>query len=312
MKKVSVLLCTYNQEKYIAQAIESAVNQKTDFEYEILVGDDCSQDKTPDIVKKYAEKYPGLVKAICREKNLGASGNEEDLIKQSKGEYIALLEGDDFWTDENKLQKQVDFLDSHPDYAACFGKIMIVDENSVRQEGLEQYSPYFDGGEYTVENYQQYIFPGQTASSMYRRSAIENIYEMVKHNKKCMPRVPVVDVFMILAVLSQGRIYTSTDIYAAYRYVTQKGSGTWSSKHDFYSVKNVVFFLYQLKELERVGREIGIDLDFDEKRNFEFDKVAMKKGEISIFSVQTIRFFIWLWYRDKHKLYEFVKGRHKK
>jgi len=113
---VSVMIITYNHEKYIAQAIESALMQKTNFDYEIVIGEDCSTDKTRDIVIEYAKKYPEKIKPILNEENLGAIANLVKTLKHCKGKYVALLEGDDYRTDPYKLQKQVDFLESNPDY----------------------------------------------------------------------------------------------------------------------------------------------------------------------------------------------------
>ncbi len=109
-------MITYNHEKYIAQAIESALMQKTNFDYEIVIGEDCSTDGTREIVKYYAEKYPEKIRAIFNEKNLGMIPNFINTLNKCRGKYIAMLEGDDYWTDPYKLQKQVDFLESHPDY----------------------------------------------------------------------------------------------------------------------------------------------------------------------------------------------------
>ena len=145
-KKVSVVIATYNQEKYIRHTLESVVNQKTNFEFEALVGDDCSTDGTAAVVREFAEKYPDIIVPFIREKNLGMGGNTADLVFRTSGEYVAFIEGDDYWIDDYKLQKQVDFLDSHQDYVACFGLCQIVDENEVRQPDREQYSGFMKEG----------------------------------------------------------------------------------------------------------------------------------------------------------------------
>lgn len=116
---LSVALITYNQEKYIAECIEGMVNQKTDFPFEIVIGEDCSTDNTRAICQQYAEQYPELIRLILPEKNLGMMGNWINTIKSCNGKYIAICEGDDYWTDDLKLQKQVDFLENNPDYSLC-------------------------------------------------------------------------------------------------------------------------------------------------------------------------------------------------
>lgn len=118
--KVSVSLITYNHEKYIAHAIESVVCQKTDFPFELVIGEDCSTDKTRQIVELYARRFPELIRVADRPKNLGLVRNAIQTISDCRGEYIALLEGDDYWVDDCKLQKQSDFLDRNNDCAFCF------------------------------------------------------------------------------------------------------------------------------------------------------------------------------------------------
>ncbi|MBJ7429339.1 MAG: glycosyltransferase [Bacteroidia bacterium] len=113
---VSVCLITYNHAKYIAQAIESVLMQQTNYEWELVIADDFSTDGTREIIKEYKTKYPEKIKLILQEKNVGANKNWIDLLSYPKSKYIAYFEGDDYWIDKNKLQKQIDFLESNPDY----------------------------------------------------------------------------------------------------------------------------------------------------------------------------------------------------
>jgi glycosyltransferase involved in cell wall biosynthesis len=121
--KVSVQVITYNHEKYIAQAIESVLMQEVNFDYEIVIGEDCSTDKTREIVLAYQEKHPDKIRALLRERNLGGMKNVVETFNACRGEYIAALEGDDYWTSPHKLQKQVDYLDQHPECALCFHNV---------------------------------------------------------------------------------------------------------------------------------------------------------------------------------------------
>lgn len=312
MIRVSVIIATYNQERYIAKAIESVICQKCDFEYEVLIGDDASNDGTGEIVRKYADENPELISGIVRNKNLGPTKNFMDLFSRAKGEYIALLEGDDYWTDDKKLNKQVCFLDSHPEYVASFGRCIIVDENGCRDGTREKYMTWIPGGEYTVRDVNEFLIPGQTATVMYRKAAIVELLGDIKRDRRIMPRVPVLDFFLILGILSKGKIYTLQDELAAYRYVMAKDSGSWSSKNDFFSFRNVIFFLYRLKEMERIGKLLGMELDYDNRRWHEFEKVAEYKGELPFVAVNVIRFFIWLWYRDKKEFNRLFRERHRK
>lgn len=138
--KVSVALITYNHEKYVSQALDSILMQLVDFEHEIVVGDDYSTDATRKILLAYQEKYPDRVRLQLAGKNRGISHNFAQTINACHGNYIALLEGDDYWSDPHKLQKQVDFLEDNLSFSLCFTDSSIVDENgnTVRVERLEE------------------------------------------------------------------------------------------------------------------------------------------------------------------------------
>lgn len=118
---LSVIVAAYNHEKYIRDAIEGILSQKTDFGYEILVHDDASTDKTAAIIREYEIKYPKVVKGIYETENRFQKGdiNKVVLDLQREGKYFAFLDGDDYWIDREKLQKQVEFLESHEDYSMC-------------------------------------------------------------------------------------------------------------------------------------------------------------------------------------------------
>jgi glycosyltransferase involved in cell wall biosynthesis len=134
--KLSVSIVTYNQKKFIEQTIESVLQQQVDFDYEIIIGDDCSTDGTREILLNYQEKYPNLIKLILHpQKNEGIPGkaNFVSTIYAAKGKYIAMLDGDDYWIDPFKLQKQVDFLEANPDFAICFHPVKTVYENEDRE-----------------------------------------------------------------------------------------------------------------------------------------------------------------------------------
>ncbi len=127
-KKVTVVCVTYNQEAYIRQALDGMLMQKTDFPYEILVGDDASTDGTAAVIREYAEKYPDKITAVLREKNIGAGKNSTDLYARIRTPYVAVCDGDDYWIDENKLQKQVDFLEAHPECGLCLTHLRMIFE----------------------------------------------------------------------------------------------------------------------------------------------------------------------------------------
>jgi len=129
---VSINCITYNHEKYIKEALEGFLMQKTNFKYELLIHEDASTDNTANIIKKYEKKYPKIIKPIYQKENQFSKGikiNFEFNYKRSKGKYIALCEGDDYWTDPYKLQKQVDFLEDHKEFSICFHSVEKIDED---------------------------------------------------------------------------------------------------------------------------------------------------------------------------------------
>jgi len=121
---VSICCITYNHEKYIHQCLDGFMMQKCDFDFEVLIHDDASTDRTQKIIKEYQNKYPNIIKPILRQENLYSKGikglNKKFNFSRAKGKYIAMCEGDDYWTDPLKLQKQVDFLESNQDVVMCY------------------------------------------------------------------------------------------------------------------------------------------------------------------------------------------------
>jgi glycosyltransferase involved in cell wall biosynthesis len=152
--RVSVCITTYNHEEFIAQAIESVLMQQTPFEYEILIGEDQSSDNTRDIVLSYKEKYPNKIVIFLHDYpqdyvRINGRKNFVNNLQNARGEYIALLDGDDYWTDPLKLAKQAAFLDNHPDYSTVFHWADWF-ENGVMKKRL--YGPYEIKEFYTVDD----------------------------------------------------------------------------------------------------------------------------------------------------------------
>lgn len=126
--KVSILCLAYNHAKFIRDCLDGFVMQKTNFPFEVIIHDDASTDETTKIISEYAEKYPDIIKPILQKENQWSRGIniwKNHMWPRINGEYVAMCEGDDYWTDPNKLQKQVDFLDAHPDYSICFHPVRI-------------------------------------------------------------------------------------------------------------------------------------------------------------------------------------------
>ena len=130
---VQIICSTYNQEKYIGKCLDGFIMQKTNFKFEVLVCDDASTDKTADIIKEYQNKYPEIIKPIFNKENQyskGVSNWMTYLFPACNSKYVAICDGDDYWCDENKLQKQVDLLEANPDYSLCFHPVKMIYENT--------------------------------------------------------------------------------------------------------------------------------------------------------------------------------------
>lgn len=127
---MSVCIITYNHERYIRQCLEGVVQQQTDFPFDVIIGEDCSTDRTRQIVQEFEARYPGIIKPIYHSKNVGGARNGyEFCYPRLTGKYVAICEGDDYWTDPFKLQKQVDYLERHEDHVMCFHRVESVDEH---------------------------------------------------------------------------------------------------------------------------------------------------------------------------------------
>ncbi|MEY8673100.1 glycosyltransferase [Francisella philomiragia] len=126
---LSICCITYNHEKFIAEALDSFLIQETNFAYEIVIGEDCSSDNTLEIINQYKQKYSNIIKLVTDEYNVGVSENLKRTLAKCRGNYIAYCEGDDYWTDPHKLQKQVDFLENNFEYVICYTGVKAISEN---------------------------------------------------------------------------------------------------------------------------------------------------------------------------------------
>jgi len=213
--KVSVVTISYNQEKYIGAALESFVEQQTDFDFEVIVADDCSTDKTADIIADYAKKYPKIFRPILRKVNFGVQKNIQDALQHAAGKYIALCEGDDFWTDPTKLQRQADFLDKHPDYNLCFHPVTVFFEN--QEEKDEIYPAARPGHRFTVGELLRWNFM-QTVAPMSRKRTYDHLPTDI---------LPL-DWYLHLYHAQGGKIGFIDRVMGAYR---RHPGGLWWSSH---------------------------------------------------------------------------------
>ena len=176
--QVSVICISYNHEKYIRDTLNGIFIQKTNFRYEVIVHDDASTDGTAAIIMEYAAQYPDTIIPICQTKNQYSQGIPflfEYILPKVNGKYIAYCEGDDYWTDPLKLQRQYDFLEKNPKYVACGHNVILVeDDNRFMTKDSPLYSKYFEtytdmiDHDYTLEELGRQAMYGQTCTRMYR------------------------------------------------------------------------------------------------------------------------------------------------
>lgn len=214
---VSIIVPTYGHEKYIAEALNSILIQKTQYRYEVIVGEDASPDNTRDILHEYEEKYPDIFTMIYRDVNYGASANGKDLVRRASGKYIINLEGDDFWISEDKLERQVSYLEAHPQYVAVAHNCIVVDKDSVP---IEEYYPECKDEKYTLRHFRRGILPGQTATVLYRAEP----YQQISDDKIWSTNPAVGDRIIFLGMVSKGPIYCIQENMSAYRHVTSEGT----------------------------------------------------------------------------------------
>ncbi len=228
--KVSACIITYNQEAYLKQCLDAAVNQKIDFEYEIVIGDDNSTDGTSAICADYAQRFPKLIKYHRRSQNLGMVGNWMQTIKDCSGDFIALCEGDDYWSDTQKLQKQTQFLMQFPEYVLCFHKANVLKSDGTLVADFITNPP----GKH--ENLLDLATAGNfihTPTVMFRN--------VIEHFPPEFSATPIADFFLYMLLAEKGKIKQLTENMAVYRY----GVGVHTSKT---AIKRVTadFNLYSL------------------------------------------------------------------
>ncbi|MBL4586929.1 MAG: glycosyltransferase family 2 protein [Flavobacteriales bacterium] len=185
---VSVAITAYNHERFIAAALESVLSQKTDFKFEIIVGDDGSDDRTTEIVSSFQQRFPQSIRVVRPPENEGLFKNVMHILNVCRGEYIALMDGDDRWTSDDKLQQQVGFLRNNEAYAGCFhdARIVLTDaEDRKTSSYSESYRSYSQFNHYRPDFFawdllERVVIP--TSSLVFRKGNLEKEllnYEMI-------------------------------------------------------------------------------------------------------------------------------------
>lgn len=257
---VSICCITYNHEKYIEEAIKSFLMQKVKFKFEILIHDDASTDNTANIIKKYEKKYPDLIKTIYQKENQYSKGIKisKILYEKAQGKYIAICEGDDYWTDPYKLQKQINYMESNSKCGLCFHTVGIFDDKLKKNIGVikpyenNQIAPIKDvilgGGEFMGTN-----------SIVFRR---KNILDFPKFYLQA----PVGDYPLQILLSSKEYAYFIIEEMSVYRINT---GISWTDKNKGYENKKLLS-IKLIKMLE----------EFDKYSKFKYKEIIWKKIEM--------------------------------
>lgn len=230
--KVSVCIPTYQHAAYISQCLDGVLMQKTDFEYEILVGEDDSKDGTREICIQYAEKYPEKIRLFLndRENVIYIAGrptgrwNFINLLTNAKGTYIAICEGDDYWTNRDKLQRQVDFLEENKNYSLCFHNSIVIYENQKKAAHL---FIALKDGDYALEDIIERRWFVPTQSIVFRLECLEM--------PKWIWHVFGLDFALLLILAKNGKVKYFSDVMGVYR--IREGSASAGRTRQFFGSK---------------------------------------------------------------------------
>lgn len=233
---VSVAMLAYNHEKYIAEAIESVLNQKTDFLIDLVIAEDCSTDKTRSIVLDYQSKNPGKIKLILQNKNVGLKQNKHDLFFNLKGIYVAVLEGDDYWTDPIKLQKQVVFLENNRDFTFSMGKVDILTEKTGLKRKKKEHVNPANKEFFTLKDYLKAPFSHTSTFVFKRADKFPNWFW----------EVYAADQSLVVVMAETGKIKYHNELFSVYREnefsVSYKRDLKKFREEDFFNLNNINSF----------------------------------------------------------------------
>lgn len=292
--KVSILMPTYNHEKYISQAVESVLAQKVDFEIELLINDDCSTDGTAAIASEYAKKNPEKVKFFHQEKNLGLMKNYKFLLEKASGKYIAVLESDDVWTDPLKLQKQIDFLETHSDYSlVCTAYDRIDEKGNVLGTVTNDYYQALNGKWYEDLLCRCYIGALTVCFSRTAFDSFCNIDDYVELGFRTF------DYPTWLLIAASSKCHYLSDNTASYRNITTSISHSGSYEKRITFEKSVCSIQNYCMKKNPVSTEFDY-FRFNECREKKFLELALSFGRLRDF-VKSARKL-----NSKEKRYRFI------
>ncbi|WP_285815959.1 glycosyltransferase [Thomasclavelia cocleata] len=278
---VSICCITYNQEKYIRKTLEGFINQKTNFEYEILIHDDCSTDNTAEIIKEFEEKYPKIVKPIYQKENQHSKGIKifnTFLFPKATGKYIAMCEGDDYWIDNNKIQKQFEIMEKNENCSLCTHIVRYINETGEKLNLTfpdEKINDLITSDIVTAEDFfynilKKTIIPFQTSSFFFRNKYIsEYLKEDLFHKIKDVGDMP-----LLWYMLNKGNIFFLNEEMSCYR---KNSIGSWSSKF----INDVSYKISHYYDLINFFKNYDIYTDYRYHQHMEY-MILERKFEIYI------------------------------
>ncbi len=247
--KVSVIMITYNHERYIQEAVTSIVSQKTSFKFELIIGEDQSTDKTRAICDQLAEQYSDIVKLLPSDQRYGIMPNFFRTYNQGQGEYVATCEGDDFWTDEYKLQKQYDFMINNLDYSYCFHDCDLVDENGKLKRKNISRANDFGKQDFTREETILLPYFTNTLTLFFRKISLPNWMLELKMGDK--------PILKTLGVYGKGKyIPNAMGCYRIHAGGITSTDKRFSSKQSIHYITDNIFILKNLLLLNSVDQDL--------------------------------------------------------
>ncbi|MFC0904981.1 glycosyltransferase [Clostridium sp. MT-14] len=275
---VSVAMITYNHEKYLRKALDSILMQKVDFKYEVIVGEDCSPDNSREILKEYKRKYPDIFRMIYRDKNIGATKNSYDVFTKCKGKYIAILEGDDFWTDEFKLKTQVKFLKNNEEYSGVYHKVTVSDEFGTIIKNMPSDKFIIQNNIHEIGSPKRFIeLCYETMGQVFHVQSLifKNIFLKYNNYGKIKNLLTTADYIcdtqLKLLVLERGKIKLINKVMGNYRYIRKRNETSFSSQ-------NILVHYSNIKNVWK-----AVDQYFDYKYGYLIKKLIIKEKYMVIF-----------------------------
>lgn len=270
---ISVIVPTYNHEKYIQTALDSIFAQQTEYSFEVLIGDDFSTDGTRTLLQEYKSRYPDCIRLFLSPQNLGATRNAYNLLTNARGKYLATLEGDDYWTDLQKLQQQVDFLESHPAYVGCTHKFTIVDENNHPLKNQEL-SWVVQKNTFSLNDFDGILMPGQPSTFVRRNIFLQPDCDY----SICYKAHPLIaDRTLMLIFLSKGNFYCMDRNMSCYRKAMRKNAANITTqiyRNNSRQIADDVDFLSKLEEY--AATELNLNIQFESRKQIIFLESIIK------------------------------------